>query len=509
MKFTFQTRYLSLFFLVLTCCGDIEEEVFSEFPASDFYKNEDQLQSQSLGMYNTFKHVVWEWWMYDILVFPSKYAVTRNVNEVWWKKAVYGILETNQANRYNDVWGISYNCVNRANTIVKYAETSPIYKDNPDLVKQYIAEARWFRAYCYFNLVQLFGDVPLYEEPTENNDYDVLFKARTSKNEIYKVIKEDLIYASEYLPVKWEKTLPGRVTKATAIMLLGKVYLTTAGLPLNQTGNYEKTISTLLPLANNPNDYNVELLSDWKSIFNKKNEGNKEILFAFGKIYENQFGSVLPFHSNPLNSPFAANGGGYNMAWSYDLVELYDDNDIRKYKGFTYSYVAINNGNTIIFDKNSVDPNATTYASRNGICSTKYIDGEASQNVQHEKDVIVYRYADVFLMLAEAYLEINKPTEAKEYLKVIRDRVNANEVTTTNQLELRQIIRDERMRELYGEYTELYDMRRWGTAKENYLNHPVRLWRTPSRGWDEKYLLSPIPDNQRSANPNLTQNQGW
>lgn len=502
---------LALLLMVSFNCNDLEEEVYSDFLSQNFFQTEEQFQTQGLGLYNTFNHVIWEWWMMDFLIYPSKYAVTRQGGDVWWKKTVYGALETAHANRYANVWSIAYRCIGRANTIIKYAETSPLMESNPELVQNHIAEARWFRAYAYFNLVQMFGDVPIYDEPIETPEQELLFQGRMPKEEVYDLILEDLNYASEFLPVSWDNLPPGRVTKATGTMLLGKVYLTTAGLPLNRTENYNLAIEVLKPLADNPGDYNVELLSNWKSIFDKDNEGNKEILFALNNTYENLYGGVLPHFTNPLFSGFASNNGrpAYNLAWSYDLYQLYEDDDIRKQEGFTMTYTDIRNGNEITYDPLPLNPPANQYKGRNGICGTKYQDPTPIGNVIHEKDVIIYRYADVFLMLSEAYMEMNMIPEAQNYLNIVRSRVNASNVEEADQQNLRQIIRDERMRELYNEYSELYDMRRWGTAEENYMEHPVRLRRAPNRPWEDKFLLCPIPDIELSANPNLTQNPGW
>ena len=124
-------------------------------------------------------------------------------------------------------------------------------------------------------------------------------------------------------------------------------------------------------------------------------------------------------------------GTGPNYAWSYDygLVELYEDEDVRKQDGFTFTYTHTGNGNTITYNPNTANPRGATYAGRNGICGTKYQDVVGNGNNVHEKDVIIYRYVDTFLMLAEAYVESNRPADALNYLNIARARVNASTVT--------------------------------------------------------------------------------
>lgn len=495
---------------LVSCNQELEEEIFSTYSADTFFKNEEQLQAQNLGIYEAFRHVVWEQDMYFLVSMTNRYATSRVPGF-----AVHSAYNTPdvQPFRYARLWNVGFQAIARANTVIKYAPLGDFYQANEEIGKQYIAEARWMRAYTYFQLTQLFGDLPIYTEPVENADSSVLFKARSSTQEVYDLIIEDLIYANENLPVTWQNTGSGRVTKAGGAFLLGKVYLTSAGHPLQITANYQKAIDALKPLADNPGTYDVELLQDWASVFSLSNEGNKEIIFAHGNVYQNLLGSVLPFWTNPQFSEFggiqSANGSGYQIAWHPNMLNLYEPNDVRLSDGFTYSYVRINNGNTVNYNPLPLNVGGAVYGGRNGICGTKYQDGGASGNVIHSKDHIVYRYVDAFLMLAEAYNENDQSALALPYLNTARGRVNASATTTTDPNQLRTIIREERVRELYAEMGELFDIRRWNTTEEEYNAHLLRQWRFPNQIWDEKYRLSPIPDVELGKNPNLTQNPGW
>ncbi|WP_299665977.1 RagB/SusD family nutrient uptake outer membrane protein [uncultured Polaribacter sp.] len=499
-----------IFIGLLSCDTELEEEIFSTYSAGNFFQNEEQLQAQNLGIYEAFRHVVWEQDMYFLVSMTSKYATSRVPSFAW--HAAYQTPDR-QPVRYSRLWDIGYRAIARANTVIKNVPLSNFYAENTELAKQYVAEARWMRAYSYFQLTQLFGDIPLYTEPVESADPAILLKPRSATQDIYNLIIEDLEFAKDNLPVSWNKTGTGRVTKAGGAFLLGKVYLTSAGFPLQITANYQKAIDALKPLADNPTAYDVELLSDWKSVFSIDNEGNKEVIFAHGNIYENLLGSVLPFWTNPQFSEFGGiqsrNGSGYQIAWHPNLLDLYEADDDRLVDGFTYSYRRINNNALITYRPTPLNVGGLTYGGRNGISGTKYQDGGAIGNVIHSKDHIVYRYVDAFLMLAEAYNENGNPAAALPYLKTARDRVKATVINTTDQDALRIILREERIRELYAEMGELFDIRRWNIAEEEYNNHLLRQWRNPNQGWDEKFKLSPIPLVELGKNPNLTQNTGW
>ncbi|WP_159020672.1 RagB/SusD family nutrient uptake outer membrane protein [Algibacter sp. L3A6] len=497
---------------LVSCDTALEEEIFSTYSSDTFYQNEEQLQAQNLGVYEAFKHTTWEQDMYMVgTMAGNKYATSRTAGF-----AIHSAYLTpeQQPFRYERLWRTGFIAIGRANTIIKNVPLSPFFKEQPEIANRYLAEAKWMRAFTYFQLTQLFGDIPIYTEPVVNADPDILFKGRSPVKDVYDLIIEDLIFANENLPVTWTKTGSGRVTKAGGAFLLGKVYLTSAGLPLQKTENYQEAIEALKPLADNRDEYDVDLEENWGNIFSVGNEGNKEIIFAFGNIYENGLGGVIPVWANPNNSTTggvqAANGSSYQLAWHPSILDLYESDDVRLVEGYQNTYINKNSGNSIAYKPTPLVARGTVYQGRNGISSTKYMDGGANNNVAHSKDHIVYRYVDAFLMLAEAYNENNEPAKALPYLNIARDRVNASVITETNPAALRTIIREERTRELYAEMGEVFDLRRWGTVEQEFENHLLRQWRFPNNAWDDKFILSPLPDAEISKNPNLLPNNpGW
>ena len=139
----------------------------------------------------------------------------------------------------------------------------------------------------------------------------------------------------------------------------------------------------------------------------------------------------------------------------------------------------------------------------------------ATGNVRsYNNDWIVLRFADVLLSYAEALNETGQTGAAIPFLNEVRARANASFIpTTTTQIDLRKILREERTRELVGEFTSVFDMRRWGTLKENMDDYTTTQLANPDKivpVFNEKFYLYPVPFEQIIANPLLSpQNTGW
>ena len=154
-------------------------------------------------------------------------------------------------------WAIPYTVIKNANFVLSQMP-SPLNTDASN--KALMAEARFLRAYSYFMLVQLFGDVPLRTEPVV--DFSKVQLSRSSQADVYKFILEDLTYAEANLP----ETAPqqGRVYKLAATALLSRVYLTSAGNPLNITANFQLAKEKALAVINSGK---FSLVSDYSKAF--------------------------------------------------------------------------------------------------------------------------------------------------------------------------------------------------------------------------------------------------
>lgn len=535
--------YIVLFILIsFTGCEDLNEEVKTEFATENFYKNEPQLFAASVGMARELTGDIWVEHRFRCTTWsPSKYSHVLTAQGS--RPALYLGPVTDEPIEL--LWSAFYKTIGNANALIKYAPDSPVADS---ISNQYVAEAKFYRAWCYFNLVRIYGGVPLYTEPVESADNEILYRKRNTIEEVYSLIVEDLQYAQENLPLKSWNYNPGAVRPraAAAKTLLGQVFLTMAGHPLKLTDKYDEVISTVKPLLDSEEEYGVGLLSDWISVFANDNYNNKELLFISGSD-PSTMGSLTPNWTAPPGSGSNySNNGTYRLMTRNSLQELYTDGfrDDRLRDGFFWAY-QLSNGQTRIYwwnhpdntktnyfgyyyydianDKIAYDPdedrkyvtgihasysgNEGSAAKAFGLATKKFVSPAASTNTSHENQKLWLRLPVAYLSLAEAYCETGDLDNAKKYLNKLRTRAHASEITSTNQDELRQVIRDEWTRELYMEFVSLFNIRRWGVGQDHYENNV--WWELTSAPWSEHFYLTPIPASQLSAHPDLQQNEGW
>ena len=501
-----KNNFIVIFFLSLLFCGgcqDLNEDVYSEFEVDNFFNTIDQLQTQSLGMYTPFTRANgWDRNFIALTTMQSKYTMTQ---ETLLKSAsVYGFDDTFLSLEF--VWERAYQSINRANTILSNANR---VVGDKDVINNHIAEAKFMRAWNYYVLVNLFGDVPLHTKETKNVTTDAM-KPRTSTESIYELIVGDLQYAVDSLPVVWKTK--GRATKKSAITLLGKVYLTMAGNPLNKTENYAKAVTVLENIADNPSLYDCALLSNISDVYNVDNKNNKEMVFTIASSREGamSWSTVLHFmFAGPKSLGIMTGLGpqnttGWQVSFSKDLYDLYSDTDDRKKDIWAYSYVG-DNGITLTYNVN-----AHYRVPGRGIAIRKYVDTKSTGNVLGANDRIVFRYAETLLLAAESYAQTNDLTNAVKHLNKLRERVHTNTyvegIDFFTKEDLLALIYKERSLELCGEFSEIFDIRRLDTTEDNFMNHYNR----GQTQYNTKFKLYPIPSRETSYNTEITDNNpGW
>jgi hypothetical protein len=268
---------------------------------------------------------------------------------------------------------------------------------------------------------------------------------------------------------------------------------------------------------------------------------NTEILFALrcfantganGLISGTYFPNTLGPFASQVDFDASGNTSNYGLRW--DILRLFDRADVRTRSGVGFAYADMRAASRIAatglqdslfydtltnfqYRRRSVPTFVVSANGRYGIGYTKYIADQprvANSVRGFQNDWIVLRFSDVLLSHAEALNEDGQTTAAIPFLNEVRQRSGAAPIAlTTTQLPLKQIIRDERMRELVGEYTSIFDIRRWGTLEIEMANLRSDQYTNADQTvpvFESKFYLYPIPISQIQANPNLLpQNPGW
>ncbi|NDW11050.1 RagB/SusD family nutrient uptake outer membrane protein [Dysgonomonas sp. 520] len=360
-----------------------------------------------------------------------------------------------------------------------------------------IGEAKFLRAHYYFLLVQLYGDVPMSLKPAMAGDN--LHSRRVGKDTIYnEVIIPDLKDAIKLLPTREEygSTDKGRASKGAAYGMLAKVYLT--------LGQYQNCID----MCNEVTKLGYTLNPDYSDCFGgeAKNKNTAESLFEvqyYGKTKadfwsdENQ-ACWLSTYMGPRNQSFVGGGYGWNQP-TQEFVDQYEPGDLRKDKTILYEGCPAFNGKKYLSTMSMTGYNVRKFLVPLSI-SPDYNTNEAS--------IVVLRYADVLLMKAEALNELGSTADAIEPLYLVRKRAglaNKSDIQGSSQDQMREKIIKERRIELAFEGHRWFDIIRINNGQYalDFLHSIGKI--NASR----KHLLLPIPQKDRDANPNLTQNPGY
>lgn len=357
----------------------------------------------------------------------------------------YNSLLSAQNQLVQGTWNSLYKGVVNANTAIRYIPSSTASQQVKDRL---VGESKFLRAVFNFKLVQLFGGVPL---PTEVADPVADAnggKPRSSEQEVYALIIDDLEFAAANLQKKGEAEV-GHANKEAAQALLGKVYLTMK--------DYAKAKATLEPLMSATN---VALLPDYADLFKEVNENNIESLFEIQ--YSNVNGNTNNL-ANTLGGWHISNtraGGGGHVAIPTDYyANSFEDGDERKNASIRYKFYDAN-GNEVDYWwwADVTKPHVKKYDITDGVSLN---GGLSSRNLYY------LRYADAILMYAEALNELNETGNALSYLNKIRNRAGLVNWETAlghqpSQQEMRDELLEERMRELGFEGWRWCDLKRTG-----------------------------------------------
>jgi hypothetical protein len=440
------------------------------------------------------------------------------------------------------IWRQMYEIIKNANVIIDRSENPDIQWETDTQKDEYVAEAKFFRAYAYRILVQLYGGVPIIRNEIGVATNDL---SRDSKEEVYAFIEEDLLAAIEDLPEVTE-VLPGRIAQAAAYHLLAEIYVATE--------QWQKAINAASEVINNPN---YELMKSrfgsrasetgdvYWDLFRIGNQnrtsGNMETIWAIqaefqtpgggdetgarGFTLERAWGSR--YHS--LKDPNGANGFevgdqyGRPVGWctltdylAYDIWDIDQDgvydtdmrnssNNIHRYERGDFVY---NNPNSEFFGQvaelETVESQAPRYWFPYFMKNTTPNNhpGGIVNTGRIWRDQYLMRLAETYLLRAEAHLGNGDQPSAAADINVIRDRSNATPVASGD-VDINFIL-DERARELAMEEFRTLTLQRLELQYER--TRDLNIWAGPTIAPHNN--LWPIPQREIDLNTGaeLTQN---
>ncbi|GAB2774434.1 RagB/SusD family nutrient uptake outer membrane protein [Rhabdobacter roseus] len=413
-----------------------------------------------------------------------------------------GNHDANNSSVINNRWGSNYRGIGRANNLL--ANLGPIPMDEA-LKKRIRGEALFLRALFYFDLLNLYGGVPLIlDRPLlEQGTYP-----RNSADEIRTQILKDLDEAAASLPLSFTGANKGRATKGAALALKARVLL------------YHQQWAAAAEAAKAVMDQGThQLFPDYRGLFYLENEGNAEVVFdvqfkfpEVGNSYDINF--QLYENSVPLpdlvNAYLMTDGKSITESPLYDPAKPYENRDPR------LKATIITPGSQFA----GAPVTATTFV-QTGFSQKKYSvykddvkPVELLTSGKSELNFMYIRYADVLLMYAEAKNEASGPdASVYEALNKIRTRAKMPPVAEgLSKEQLRQVIRHERRIELAGESLYYHDIRRWKIAENvmntNLYNHRNQVIDSRVFNASRDYLW-PIPSVAIQNNPVLAQNPGY
>jgi tetratricopeptide (TPR) repeat protein len=400
------------------------------------------------------------------------------------------------------VWNGLFRTIHRANIVI---DKGANVKDDPTTTKRAIAEAKFLRALSYFDLVTLWGGVPLYTDyVTEVNGT----KARSAAPDVYQLITSDLAAIQADLPASYSGNDLGRATKGAAAALLGRVYM--------QQGDYAKAKTEFQKLISAGT---YKLTDEYDDNFQEENENNTESVFEIG------FSKIGDFNWDGDGNDYAANEtctrsqeyntiGWRNLIPSNSLLAEYEHTakgdaktDPRLKFNFYFIGDKYNNGLNTLADKD-VQGNAQTF---NGVAQKiswrKYTALYKNAETYYTSGINmrIIRYADVLLSMAECENEAGNSANAIALLNQVRARKSVampayptkNYPANSKDEVLRAIIHERRV-ELAGEQIRNRDILRWRTQNK-LKTEPITYF---VKGKQE---LLPIPQQELDNNSKLSQ----
>lgn len=485
-------------------CADLEEKPVGLLAPEGFFKTSKDVETAIFGAYG---------WIASERLWGRQFVTAIMLRSDMVDIGDRGTpAERQQVNDFNMddgngmvrvFWPYWYQVISAANSAIAGAESLGLPEDQ---INPLIGEARFVRAFAYYHLVRVFGDVP-YIDFFISDPGSVVTISKTPEAEVYQHILADFEFAKQWLPEQQPSDVRSRPTKGTAASYLASLHLT--------LHDYQHAYDEAKWVIENKGLFNYALEPDFQNLFRADLQNDlKETIFSLDFLgLQNGDGGA----NDDIMPAMTGIRGADELGWSVCVPSMavyntWDDRDYRKEVSFTDSALIGGELEPYTVFQNTKRPHIAKY---------RRFPGESNAEGRYsDNNYATMRYAEVLLIAAEALAEINggPNAEAEGYLNEVRARARnwAGKQTSfpedvpsgLSKDDFINLVLEDRRLELAFEYKRWYDIKRRQIGVEVFTG-PNSLEPHPNFDPSRDYLM-PLPRTELAINPNLLpQNTGY
>ncbi|MEG0725346.1 MAG: RagB/SusD family nutrient uptake outer membrane protein [Mucinivorans sp.] len=426
----------SLVALWFPSCDSLNLTPPDYFAQGNYWQNESQVDSYMIGIHRRLRDRMMDlYWLGE----PRAALMRTGTGTMGVSLNRSNIIESTllQSNPGIDNWAGMYSPIFDCNLLIQ-----EVTKMSPDKISsaardKYLAEAYGLRAYFYFTLLKSFGGVPLVTEPRALTETDVnaMYTARSTAAQTMALVKDDLKKSDDFYATDNFRTVPGRAfwSKAATRTLMGEVYLWAA--KVGQSSFNISDLNTALAALQSIPGGAYALMNKYLDVFTYANKGNSEVILAINydftsggpggdwvenMLYANagwggwQTRTGKLIENDTLN---LAGVGIQRLEYKWSLFEAYEDNDTRKRTNFFDFYNLLDEDGNL----NPLGADGLPTITQKTFVQRKYLGTMDAGGVRRIcDDYIVYRYADVLLLIAEVKNALGQ--DPSQQINAIRER---------------------------------------------------------------------------------------
>lgn len=457
------------------CKDTLEIAPVSDITSASYWKGEGDVTGYVTGIYFVFRNLMNQTYYLEDRGDAFVAGLEGSVSVAW----AQNLTESNAPD-----WQDFYYIVHHSNLVIKYA---PGIGDT-DKIKRSIAQAYFLRAYTYFLMIRIWGDVPIVLDPTESGDRKL--PSRAPAAEVMNLILNDIEQSLAFFPEsgfvnKNQASVPAALSlKADALLWKYKVL---------QGSNDD--LQAAIAAVDQALASGVSLMQNFADIHATDKKKNAEIIFSLYFLRNeksDQYGSRLKARdlfvnnaSNKASVPYSKNGARSVYSPSPKALGMFAANDVRKAASVI---TAVDASNNVI-----------------GVFDNKFRGTVYPDDRYWEDDIVIYRAAELILFRAEALAALDRGTEAVAELDKVRVRAGTGNYTgPTDKPSVEKAILDERFRELW------FELKRWPDLVRFHYGGTINAYNeVPNLNGKSIPLFFPIPKTQIAINGNLEQTTGY